>query len=155
MNLEESADKYTGGYSQSFVTLWILLPTLYLPQFLSLTLDRRERMIEWSTRERPLNLIAFFLFPPWAWLLTNCKQHLWMTTNYTPPMRALPFTHHLKKLSELQCHISTEIICSCQNHASSRAQDKSQSAAVVILKQPRTPTPGIKRKTHSYNISMF
>jgi len=53
-----------------------------------------------------------------------------------------------------KCHAISEIICSWQNHTSARAWGKSRSAAVDSQKQPHIPTPGIKMKSCSYNISV-
>ena len=45
--------------------------------------------------------------------------------------------------------------CWLQNHASDRVSATSWSATVDSPKQPHIPTPGIKMKAHSYNISIL
>ena len=90
---------------------------------------------------------------------TATNQQEPTTTNYKHPLPkpswVLAFICPLKSPKNSKRQTITETIYSWQNHASARAGGKSQSAAVDSLKQPRIPTPGIKMKTHSYNISVF
>ena len=69
----------------------------------------------------------------------------------TPPLGDLAFIYTLKSLQNSKHHTITETICSWQNHTSARARGKSSSAPWSSL----LSQPGIKTKTHSYNISVF
>jgi hypothetical protein len=71
------------------------------------------------------------------------------------PLRGPSIYIPLKNSQNSKHHTIIETICSWQNHALARAWGKSQSSAKVSPKQPHITTPGIKMKTHSYNISVI
>lgn len=106
---------------------------------------------------RPLNLISFFSFLLWAWLLTNYNwppHPQWPTTSH-PPTWALTFIHPLTSSQNSKYHTIIKTICSRQNHISNRAWGKLWSATGDGPKQSHTLIPGVKTKTHPYNIWVF
>lgn len=81
-------------------------------------------------------VFSFFLFLLLPHLQTNSNQPPWMTKNYPPSLSG--------NSQNSKRHTITETTSSWQQHASTRAWGKSESAAG---KQPHIPTPGSQTKT--------
>jgi hypothetical protein len=88
---------------------------------------------------------------PSGYLISSCCYFLatWHTVtnnNQQPPLGVLEFIHPLKSPQNSKHQTITEAIRSWQNHYPTKAQGKSQSAAVNCLKQPRVWQLGSKWK---------
>lgn len=64
----------------------------------------------------------------------------------TPPFGVLVFIHPFKRPQDSRCHTFAKPSCSWQNHAPTKGQDKSQSAAVDKLMQLLIPHLRLKQK---------